>query len=103
MVAGADKKAHKTKITVGLTTPKQVEVSAGLTAGDAVIVKGQQELPDGGDIAIGGAKGDKDDEKADKSDDKKDENKDEKKDDKKDSKDKKDGKDKKDDKGEKEK
>jgi RND family efflux transporter MFP subunit len=74
MVAGADKKAHKTKITVGLTTPKQVEVTAGLKAGDAVIVKGQQELPDGGDITVGGAK---DDEK--KDDDKKDGKKDDKK------------------------
>ncbi len=78
MLAGADKKAHKTKITVGLTTPKQVEVTAGLKAGDAVIVKGQQELPDGGDITVGGAK---DDDKKD------DEKKDEKKDDKKGAKD----------------
>ena len=67
MVAGADKKAHKTKITVGLTTPKEIEATAGLKAGDAVIVKGQQELPDGGDIAVSGAKDDekKDDEKKD--------------------------------------
>jgi RND family efflux transporter MFP subunit len=82
MVAGADKKAHKQKITVGLTTPKQVEVTAGLKAGDAVIVKGQQELPDGGAITVGGAKDD------DKKDDKKDDEKqDGKKDDKKDAKD----------------
>jgi RND family efflux transporter MFP subunit len=101
MVAGADKKAHKQKITVGLITPKQVEVTAGLKAGDAVIVKGQQELPDGGDIAVGGAKGDKDADKADKADEKKDDRADDKKGDKKDEK--KDGKDKKDDKGEKEK
>ncbi|HEY2431649.1 MAG TPA: efflux RND transporter periplasmic adaptor subunit [Vicinamibacterales bacterium] len=73
MVAGADKKAHKRKITTGLTTPTQVEVTAGLKAGDAVIVKGQQELPDGGDIALAGAK---DDDK--KGDDKKDDKKDEK-------------------------
>ena len=54
MLAGADKKAHKRKIAVGLTTPTQVEVTSGLAPGDAVIVKGQQELPDGADIAIGG-------------------------------------------------
>ncbi len=89
MVAGADKKAHKTKIAVGLTTPKEIEVTSGLKAGDAVIVKGQQELPDGGDIAIGGAK-DKDDEKGDKKDDEK--KGDEKKDDKAKKDDKKDGK-----------
>ena len=51
MLAGADKKAHKQKITVGLTTPKQVEVTSGLKPGDAVIITGQQELPDGADIA----------------------------------------------------
>jgi RND family efflux transporter MFP subunit len=50
MVAGADKKAHKTKVTVGLTTPKLAEITGGLKAGDAVIVQGQQGLPDGADI-----------------------------------------------------
>jgi RND family efflux transporter MFP subunit len=65
MLAGPDKKAHKRTVTIGLTTPKAVEVTAGLSAGDAVIVKGQQELPDGGDIAVGGAKEDKSDKKDD--------------------------------------
>ena len=73
MIAGADKKAHKRKVSVGLTTPKQVELTEGVKAGEAVIVKGQQELPDGADIAVEGAKAD---------DDKKDDKKDEKKDDK---------------------
>jgi membrane fusion protein, multidrug efflux system len=50
MVAGADHKAHKRKVTIGLTTPKQVEITGGLTAGDAVIVQGQQGLPDGATI-----------------------------------------------------
>jgi len=77
MIAGADKKAHKRKVTVGLTTPKQVELTEGVKAGEAVIVKGQQELPDGADIAVEGAKAD-DDKKDDKTDDKKDEKKDDK-------------------------
>ena len=47
MVAGADSKAHRRKVTIGLTTPKQAEITGGLTAGDAVIVQGQQGLPDG--------------------------------------------------------
>ncbi len=59
MLAGNDKKAHKRKVTLGLTTPKQVEVT-GLKPGDAVIVTGQQELPDGADIAVGGGDGEKD-------------------------------------------
>jgi len=51
MVAGADKKAHKRKVTVGLSTPKLVEITSGLKAGEAVIVQGQQGLPDNADIA----------------------------------------------------
>ena len=51
MVAGADKKAHKRKVTVGLSTPKLVEITGGLKAGEAVIVQGQQGLPDNADIA----------------------------------------------------
>jgi membrane fusion protein (multidrug efflux system) len=50
MVAGADNKAHKRKVTVGLTTPALAEITAGLKAGEAVIVQGQQELPDNADI-----------------------------------------------------
>jgi RND family efflux transporter MFP subunit len=66
MIAGPDKKAHKRKVTIGLTTPKLVELTGGVKAGESVIVKGQQELPDGADIAVEGAnKGDKDDAKDD--------------------------------------
>jgi RND family efflux transporter MFP subunit len=50
MVAGADNKAHKRKVTIGLTTPKQAEITGGLEAGEAVIVQGQQGLPDGATI-----------------------------------------------------
>jgi RND family efflux transporter MFP subunit len=51
MVAGPDNKAHKRKVTIGLTTPKLAEITAGAKAGEAVIVQGQQGLPDGADIA----------------------------------------------------
>lgn len=50
MVAGADNKAHKRKVTIGLTTPKQADITGGLKAGEAVIVQGQQGLPDGATI-----------------------------------------------------
>jgi RND family efflux transporter MFP subunit len=60
MLAGGDKKAHKREVTLGLTTPKQIEVASGLKAGDAVIVTGQQELPDGADIAVSAADEEKD-------------------------------------------
>jgi RND family efflux transporter MFP subunit len=60
MIAGTDKKAHRRKVTVGLTTPKQVELTGGVKAGEAVIVRGQQELPDGADIAVAAAGKDQD-------------------------------------------
>lgn len=50
MVAGSDNKAHKRKVTIGLTTPSLSEITAGLKAGEAVIVQGQQGLPDGAAI-----------------------------------------------------
>jgi len=50
MVAGPDNKAHKRKVTIGLTTPTLSEITGGLKAGEAVIVQGQQGLPDGAAI-----------------------------------------------------
>lgn len=50
MIAGADDKAHRRAVTVGLTTTKWAELTAGVKAGDAVIVQGQQALPDGASI-----------------------------------------------------
>jgi RND family efflux transporter MFP subunit len=52
MVAGSDNKAHRQKVTVGLTTPLEVEILGGLKSGDAVIVQGHQGLPDGAAITI---------------------------------------------------
>lgn len=51
MVAGSDSKAHKRAVTVGLTTPALAEIVSGLKPGESVIVKGQQGLPDGAQIA----------------------------------------------------
>jgi len=52
MVAGADNKAHKRKVEIGLSAPRLSEVTSGIKAGDAVIVQGQQGLPDGAAITI---------------------------------------------------
>jgi RND family efflux transporter MFP subunit len=52
MVAGDDKKAHKRKVEVGLTTPTTAELVSGVKAGEQVIVQGQQGLPDAADIVI---------------------------------------------------
>jgi RND family efflux transporter MFP subunit len=50
MVAGADNKAQKRKVTIGITTPKMAEITGGLKPGEAVIVQGLQGLPDGAAI-----------------------------------------------------
>jgi membrane fusion protein, multidrug efflux system len=52
MVAGSDNKAHRQKVTTGLTSAKAIEITAGLKAGDAVIVQGQQGLPDGASVNV---------------------------------------------------
>jgi RND family efflux transporter MFP subunit len=52
MIAGPDNKAHKRKVTVGLATSKLAEITSGVKAGEAVIVEGQQELPDNADITL---------------------------------------------------
>jgi multidrug efflux pump subunit AcrA (membrane-fusion protein) len=52
MVAGPDAKAHKRQVALGLSTPALVEILGGVTAGDRVIVQGQQGLPDGAAIVV---------------------------------------------------
>jgi RND family efflux transporter MFP subunit len=51
MVAGADDKAHRQEVTLGLASRDLVEVT-GIKAGDRVIVRGQEGLPDGAAITI---------------------------------------------------
>lgn len=51
-VAGADGKAHRRAIELGLTTPGEVEILRGVKAGDKVIVEGQHGLPDGAVVTI---------------------------------------------------
>jgi RND family efflux transporter MFP subunit len=52
MVAGTDNKAHKHPVVVGLATHDLTEVTSGVKAGDLVIVRGQDGLPDGGTITV---------------------------------------------------
>jgi RND family efflux transporter MFP subunit len=54
MVAGADNKAHKLPIAIGLRTRTEVEATSGLKAGDKVIVRGQEGLPEGAAVSIEG-------------------------------------------------
>ena len=78
MLAGSDKKAHLTKIKVGIKTKELAQIESGVKENDSVITVGGYALPDGTQIQIeatpapepekgGGAaddKGAKDDEKS---------------------------------------
>ena len=48
----ADSKAHKRPVAVGLTTRTEVEVTRGVTAGERVIVRGQDGVPEGAAVAV---------------------------------------------------
>jgi RND family efflux transporter MFP subunit len=52
MVAGPDNKAHKYPVAIGLSTRTLVEITSGLKAGDRVIVRGQDGLPEGATVAV---------------------------------------------------
>lgn len=52
MVAGADNKAHKTAVKIGIGTRARTEILEGLSAGDKVILIGSEPVPDGASIEI---------------------------------------------------
>jgi RND family efflux transporter MFP subunit len=52
MVDGPDNKAHKYPVAIGLTTQALVEITSGLKAGDRVIVRGQDGLPEGAAVTV---------------------------------------------------
>lgn len=52
MTAGSDGKAHRQAVTTGLANGEHVEISSGVKAGDSVIVRGQNGLPDGAAITV---------------------------------------------------
>ncbi|MEO8482468.1 MAG: efflux RND transporter periplasmic adaptor subunit [Acidobacteriota bacterium] len=52
MVAGGDNKAHKYPVAVGLVTKSLVQVTSGIKAGDKVIIRGQEGLPEGASVTI---------------------------------------------------
>ena len=53
MTVGADSKAHRNEVEVGVVTPDTAEVRKGLKKGDRVVVRGQNGLPDGAAVTIG--------------------------------------------------
>lgn len=52
MIAGADGRAHRRDVQLGLSTRDRVEIVAGVAAGDHVIVKGLDAITDGGEITV---------------------------------------------------
>lgn len=53
ITVGADSKAHRNEVEVGVVTPDAAEVRKGLKKGDRVVVRGQNGLPDGAAVTIG--------------------------------------------------
>lgn len=49
--------AHRQAVTLGLENGQEVEVASGLQAGDSVVVKGVEALPDGALVSAGSGKG----------------------------------------------
>jgi hypothetical protein len=49
---GADGKAHRREVEIGLAGTDEVEVLSGVEASEKVIVKGQSGLPDGASVAV---------------------------------------------------
>jgi RND family efflux transporter MFP subunit len=52
-VVGSDNKAHKRVVTLGIQTVTEVEIVKGVVAGEKVITKGQEDLPDGAAVTVG--------------------------------------------------
>ena len=72
-VAGSDKKAHRREVKLGVTSEAAFEIVSGVAAGDTVLVRGHEALPDGAAIrpeesAEKADDKDEKDEKADKAD-----------------------------------
>ena len=53
LVVGADSKAHRKEVEVGVVTADAAEIRKGVAAGEKVIVRGQNGLPDGAAVTIG--------------------------------------------------
>jgi RND family efflux transporter MFP subunit len=67
-VAGGDKKAHRREVKLGVSSDAAIEIVSGVAAGDNVLVRGHEALPDGAAIRPeeSAEKADEKDEKAEK-------------------------------------
>lgn len=55
MVVGLDSVAHETKVTVGIRTTEQIQITSGLQGGETVVIEGNYALPDGTKIEVNNA------------------------------------------------
>src|SRR4029453_18563662 len=51
-VLSSDNKAHRRGVVVGLVSAEEAQIVSGLREGEKVVVKGQDELPDGATVTI---------------------------------------------------
>lgn len=51
-VVGADNKAHRRSVVVGLVAAEEAQIVSGVRDGEKVVVKGQDELPDGATVTV---------------------------------------------------
>jgi RND family efflux transporter MFP subunit len=49
---GADNKAHRRSVVVGIVSADEAQIVSGVRDGEKVVVKGQDELPDGAAVSI---------------------------------------------------
>jgi len=49
---GTDNKAHRRAVVVGIVSAEEAQIVSGLREGEKVVVKGQDELPDGATVTI---------------------------------------------------
>jgi len=51
-VVGADQKAHKKKVVLGIVAGEDAEIRSGVAASEKVVTKGHEELPDGAAVTV---------------------------------------------------
>jgi RND family efflux transporter MFP subunit len=54
-IVGADKKAHRREVKIGIASEAVMEIVSGVSVGDAIVVRGHEALPDGAAVRIEGA------------------------------------------------
>ena len=52
MLPVVDNKAHHRGVVVGLVSAEEAQIVSGLREGEKVVVKGQDELPDGATVTV---------------------------------------------------